>query len=75
MGGHFSISIHNLSEIARLITGTRWSGPRFFGLRRQKRDDSLAPTRGGQAKSDIIRRLQNPISTSVAKRVRNGHGL
>jgi hypothetical protein len=23
----------NLSEIARLITGTRWSGPLFFGLR------------------------------------------
>ncbi len=28
----------SLSEIARLITGTRWSGPRFFGLasKRQK---------------------------------------
>jgi hypothetical protein len=23
----------NLSEIARLITGTRWSGPLFFGLK------------------------------------------
>src|SRR5882672_6546626 len=23
----------NLSEIAGLITGTRWNGPRFFGLR------------------------------------------
>lgn len=22
----------SLSEIARLITGARWSGPRFFGL-------------------------------------------
>jgi hypothetical protein len=65
----------NLFEIARLITGTRWNGPRFFGLRRQKRDDSIAPTRGGQAKSAITRRLQNPSSTSVAKRVRTGHGL
>jgi len=26
----------SLSEIARLITGTRWSGPRFFGLRASK---------------------------------------
>lgn len=26
----------SLSEIARLITGTRWSGPRFFGLRPDK---------------------------------------
>lgn len=25
-----------LSEIARLITGTRWNGPRFFGLRTGK---------------------------------------
>ena len=24
---------NSLSEIARLITGTQWSGPRFFGLR------------------------------------------
>ena len=23
----------SLSEIARVITGTRWSGPKFFGLR------------------------------------------
>ena len=26
-------SYESLSEIARLITGTRWNGPRFFGLR------------------------------------------
>ena len=25
----------SLSEIARLITGTRWSGPLFFGLKKQ----------------------------------------
>ena len=23
----------SLSEVARLITGCRWSGPRFFGLK------------------------------------------
>jgi hypothetical protein len=33
----------SLSEIARLITGTRWSGPRFFGLNTQR------PRRGGGA--------------------------
>jgi hypothetical protein len=27
----------SLSSIARLITGTRWNGPVFFGLRSQKR--------------------------------------
>lgn len=26
----------SLSEVARLITGTRWSGPRFFGLREHR---------------------------------------
>ena len=28
----------SLSEIARLITGTNWNGPRFFGLRRSGQD-------------------------------------
>jgi len=27
----------SMSEIARLITGTRWSGPLFFGIRTQKK--------------------------------------
>ena len=27
---------HSLSEIARAITGTRWSGPAFFGLKKRK---------------------------------------
>ncbi len=26
----------SLSEIARLITGTRWSGPLFFGIKNQQ---------------------------------------
>ena len=26
----------SLSKVARAITGTRWSGPRFFGLREKK---------------------------------------
>lgn len=26
----------SLSEVARLITGVRWNGPRFFGLRSQE---------------------------------------
>lgn len=25
----------SLSEVARAITGTRWNGPRFFGLREE----------------------------------------
>ena len=29
----------SLSEIATLITGTKWNGPRFFGLRATKSED------------------------------------
>ena len=31
--GYHDKTYTNLSEIARAITGTRWNGPRFFGLR------------------------------------------
>ena len=27
----------SLSEIARMITGTRWSGPLFFGLKQSEK--------------------------------------
>lgn len=31
----------SLSEVARLITGTRWSGPLFFGLKQRAKEVSL----------------------------------
>ena len=34
MGGE---RFDSLSQIARIITGTRWSGPRFFGLKQRPR--------------------------------------
>jgi hypothetical protein len=44
----------NLSEIAVLITGTRWNGPRFFGLRSKTRDsdEPAGIDRSGGAKRD-----------------------
>jgi Protein of unknown function (DUF2924) len=33
---HQDKSYESLSQIARLITGTRWNGPKFFGLRSGK---------------------------------------
>ena len=30
----------SLSQVARVITGTRWSGPRFFGLRGRSKEAS-----------------------------------
>jgi Protein of unknown function (DUF2924) len=49
----------NLSEIAVLIAGTRWNGPRFFGLRSkaQEIDEPTARTRSGGAK-----RITEPAS-------------
>jgi hypothetical protein len=54
----------NLSEIAGLITGTRWNGPRFFGLRAkaQESDEITASDR-----SDPIKRKAEPASA------RTGH--
>jgi Protein of unknown function (DUF2924) len=51
-------TFRNLSEIAGLITGTRWNGPRFFGLRSktQESDERRAPDRvqGAKRKPDAI---------------------
>jgi len=50
-------SFGNLSEIAGIITGTRWNGPRFFGLRSktQENDETAASDR-----SDRIKRKAEP---------------
>jgi hypothetical protein len=42
----------NLSGIASLITGVRWNGPRFFGMRSktQESDEAAAPDRPDSAK-------------------------
>ena len=33
----------SLSEVAREITGSRWSGPRFFGLRTAQENNHGTP--------------------------------
>src|ERR1700680_2949360 len=43
----------NLSEIAVLITGTRWNGPRFFGLRSKAEDSDET---AASDRSDRIKR-------------------
>lgn len=35
----------SLSQIARSITGTRWSGPRFFGLEAEKQSPAPLPVK------------------------------
>jgi hypothetical protein len=41
-------TFRNLSEIAGLITGTRWNGPRFFGLR-PKTEENGKPASAGHS--------------------------
>ncbi len=36
----------SLSQVARAITGTRWNGPRFFGLRRKTKASGSAAQDG-----------------------------
>src|ERR1700676_4225921 len=51
----------HLSEIAVLITGTRWNGPRFFGLRsKMQKNDEAAASDG----SDRIKRKAEAASAS-----------
>jgi hypothetical protein len=71
--GYDGRTYSNLSEIARLITGTRWNGPRFFGLRRQQREDAVVPLRNGSAKAAT--QLRTSRIASTANRIRAGHGL
>lgn len=39
------VRYQSLSEIARLITGTRWSGPLFFGIKNEPTDSQLKEKR------------------------------
>jgi len=38
---HLGRQFASLSDVARAITGTRWSGPRFFGLEQKERRAGL----------------------------------
>jgi hypothetical protein len=58
----------NLSEIAVLITGTRWNGPRFFGLRPKTQDI------GGPAAPDPSRGPKRKVGTTPARSSHLGGG-
>jgi hypothetical protein len=44
---HQGRTYKSLSEIALEITGTKWNGPRFFGLRRSSNEKSAGETHAG----------------------------
>ena len=55
----------NLSEIAVLITGTKWNGPRFFGLRSktQGSDEAAAPdpSDGAKRTAEVVSARSNHL--------------
>jgi DUF2924 family protein len=55
----------NLSEIAVLITGTKWNGPRFFGLR-TKTQESSEPS--GRAQFDGAKRNASHLGGSAYRK-------
>jgi len=65
----------SLSEIAVLITGTRWNGPRFFGLRSKAQDGGATvdagPRKGGARKPDVARPLSSHLGGGSDYRKRN----
>ncbi len=79
-------SVHaSLSEIARLITGTRWNGPRFFGLRPSPARESKAAGSGEEVSATSVdpapspRRRGRPRKTPTCsvhpERAEAHHGL
>jgi hypothetical protein len=69
----------NLSEIAVLITGTRWNGPRFFGLRSKAEDSSepsdINPSGGSKRGSNADSVHSRPAGGGRSQRRRNIGGF
>jgi Protein of unknown function (DUF2924) len=65
----------NLSEIAVLITGTKWNGPRFFGLRprTQGSDEPAAPdpSDGAKRTAEAVSARSNHLGGGSDYRKRN----
>jgi hypothetical protein len=56
----------SLSAIARAITGTRWSGPAFFGLKTRRRDNG---------KSHMVRPAPTGLRCAIYTRKSSEEGL
>jgi hypothetical protein len=65
----------NLSEIAVLITGTRWNGPRFFGLRSKQEKPKEPQLRKQSLSGGSDYRKRNAAIAAGHEQVRDGrHG-
>jgi hypothetical protein len=63
----------SLSEIARAITGTRWNGPKFFGLRPAHKSTSqqligmLLPKRGRPPKASLAANRSTTVEATYGR--------
>ena len=74
--GYDGVTYGNLSEIAVLITGTRWNGPRFFGLRTKREEPSNPSARATSLGGGSDYRKRNALRNSDRKVGRGqNHGL
>jgi hypothetical protein len=66
----------SLSEVARAITGTRWNGPRFFGLDRNRASkDSSDNAKRGRRNFDPNRGRHQPSPPARSRRLGEGIGV
>jgi hypothetical protein len=63
----------SLSEIAREITGTRWNGPRFFGLRSSDKSAESIPD-SGTTNRKRGRPSKQPVKFEPTRMPEAGHG-
>ena len=66
-------SYTSLSEIAREITGTRWNGPRFFGLRPTDRPCTEELSDAAPRKRGRPPKISRAAKQSTATEVGHGH--
>ena len=68
----------NLSEIAVLITGTKWNGPRFFGLRSKTQGShgpaAPDPSDGAKRTAEAVSARSNHLGGGSDYRKRNASG-
>jgi len=55
----------SLSTIARTITGTTWSGPRFFGVRKNDGAEAIEQSQHGEAQLVVPSNFRRPSRASA----------
>jgi hypothetical protein len=65
----------SLSVIARTITGTKWNGPRFFGLRTPGEPPAIEATQDLKPQNTKpVRRNRSSVRASITSARGGGHG-